>query len=462
MPTALPRTDSPGASGSPTLLATKLYIPPVRPNLVSRPRLLQRLDRGLSGRLILVSAPAGFGKTTLVSEWLAERRCPAGWVSLDAGDNDPVRFLSYVIAALQTIPPGVGEGAQALLRSPQLPPLESVLTVLINELCSPPGRGDAASRPSLLAMDDYHVIEAPAIHSAVAFLLDNLPPHLKLIVATRADPPLPLSRWRSRGQMVEVRADDLRFTADETAVLLNQVMGLSLSAEEVAALEARTEGWIAGLQLATLSLTGRPVERASQLIQAFRGSHHYIMDYLVEEVLERQPAGVQTFLLHTSILDRLTGSLCDAVTGQSGGRAMLQWLEKANLFLVPLDEQCRWYRYHHLFADLLRQQLQASQPDLVPELHRRASQWHEQNLTPSLVVTNGVGARARGRATLAEPAPRRQAKRPAHITHRAHRVRRSATQSMLCRRPPPARGQPDSSDTETRRNPTQSCLTRCS
>jgi LuxR family maltose regulon positive regulatory protein len=359
------------------LLTTKLYVPPTRPELVSRPRLIERLNAGFRRKLTLISAPAGFGKTTLLSAWLAEDEFPVAWVSLDASDNDPVRFFNYVIAALETISPGVGATAQALLRSPQLPSLESVITVLINALCSPASRADAVDQPSLLVLDDYHVIDARAVHSAMAFLVDNLPPHLHLAIATRADPPLPLSRWRSRGQMVEVRADDLRFTADETAVLLNEVMELNLSAEEIAALKVRTEGWIAGLQLAILSLRGQPAERISRFIQALTGSHHYILDYLVEEVLQQQSEAVRTFLLHTSILDRLTGSLCDAVTGQTNGQAMLTQLEKANLFLVPLDQQRRWYRYHHLFADLLRQQLQALWPGLVPELHRRASRWHE-------------------------------------------------------------------------------------
>jgi LuxR family maltose regulon positive regulatory protein len=369
---------------APPLLGTKLFTPQIRPELVTRPRLITMLNAGIQRRFILISAPPGFGKTTLLSIWVPECQCPVAWVSLDAGDNDPVRFLSYVIAALQTASPGVGEAAQALLRSPQPPPLESVLTELINALCPPPGRADAASQPCVIILDDYHVIDTPAVHDAVAFLVDNLPPHLHLVIATRTDPPLPLSRWRSRGQMAEVREGSLRFNSDETAVLLNKVMGLHLSKEQIVALEVRTEGWIAGLQMAalalqgTLSIHGRSPERISAFIQTFSGSHHYILDYLVEEVLEQQPAGIQTFLLHTSILDHLTGSLCDMVTGQSGGHALLRWLEKANQFLVPLDGERRWYRYYHLFAGLLRHQLMALQPSLVPELHRRASLWHEQ------------------------------------------------------------------------------------
>jgi len=340
----------------------------------------------------LISAPAGFGKTTLVSAWLSGFEQPPAWLSLDASDNDPVRFFSYVIAALQTVLPGVGEAALALLRSPQPSPLESVLTALINELCAAPGRIDAARRATILALDDYHAIGAPAIHDATTFLIDNLPPRLHLIIATRADPPLALSRWRSRGQMVEIRADDLRFTFDETALLLNKVVGLNLSRDEITALEARTEGWIAGLHLAALSLRGRPAQRVSQLIQAFSGSQHYILDYLLEEILERQPAEVQTFLLHTSILDRLTGSLCDALTGQNDGQAKLMQLEKANLFLVPLDDERHWYRYHHLFAGLLRYQLQASQSSLIPELHRRASHWHEQHGYTDQAIQHALAA----------------------------------------------------------------------
>jgi len=311
-----------------------------------------------------------------LSAWLAEAKFPVAWVSLDTSDNDPVRFLSYLIAALETILPGVGASAQALLRSPQLPPLESVLTIWINALCAPWCRPDAGNHPTVVVLDDYHMIDAPAVHKAVAFLLDNLSSQLCFVIATRADPPLPLALWRSRGQMVELRVDELRFTANETAALLNEVNELKLSAEEIAALKARTEGWIAGLQLAILSLRGQPAERISELVQAFTGSHHYILDYLVGEVLERQPAQVQMFLLQTSILDGLTAPLCEELTGQSGGQAMLERLEKANLFLLPLDQQRQWYRYHHLFSDLLRQQLQASQPNIIAEMHRRASHWY--------------------------------------------------------------------------------------
>jgi LuxR family maltose regulon positive regulatory protein len=390
-------TESKPSTATP-LLNTKLFVPPVRSELVPRSRLLARLDSGIRRKLILVSAPAGFGKTTLVSSWLAQCQCPVAWVSLDSGDNDPVRFLSYVIAALRTISPGVGKDAQALLRAPQLPQIESVLTLLINELCSSPGMHARDDHPCVLALDDYQVIDRPTIHNAMVFLLDNLPPDLLLVITTRADPPFPLSRWRARGQMVEIRDRDLRFTAAETAVLLNEVIELNLSAEEIAALEARTEGWAAGLQMAALSLRGQPTEQVTKLVQAFTGSHHYIMDYLVEEVLERQPAQFRTFLLRTSILDRLTGTLCEAVTEQTDGQRTLQWLDKANLFLVPLDEERRWYRYHRLFRGLLRHQLQSSWSDLVPELHRRASQWHEAHGYTDEAIQHALAAEDWSRA----------------------------------------------------------------
>jgi LuxR family maltose regulon positive regulatory protein len=384
-------TEAKPAAATP-LLRTKLFMPQVQSELVPRPRLIAHLNAEIQSKLILISAPAGFGKTTLLSTWLSECQCPVAWVSLDASDNDPVRFLSYVIAALQTISPGMGAAAEALLRSPQLPPLESVLTLLINELCPSSATVDSDSQVCILALDDYHVIDAPAVHSAMAFLLDHLPPNLRLVIATRSDPPLPLSRWRSRGQMVEIRDGDLRFTAAETAILLNEVIELNLSTEEITALAVRTEGWAAGLQMAALSLRGRSAQQVSQLIRAFAGSHHFILDYLVEEVLERQPIRLQTFLLQTSILDRLTGSLCDEVTGQVGGQKTLQRLEKANLFLVLLDEERHWYRYHHLFSGLLRHQLQASQPGLVSELHRRASLWYERNGYSDQAIEHAISA----------------------------------------------------------------------
>jgi LuxR family maltose regulon positive regulatory protein len=382
-----------------SLLSTKLFIPPPHTKWVLRPRLLRRLDEGLgrSQRLILVSAPAGFGKTTLVSAWLGECGCPAAWLSLDEGDNDPARFFTYVVAALQLVVPGIGETARDLLQLPKPPSLTSALTVLINEVAALPAEAASASCPLVLVLDDCHAIESPGVHDLLVFLLDNLPSQMRVIIATRADPPLPLSRLRARGQSVELRADDLRFTPAEAAEFLNQVMGLGLSEEDVAALETRTEGWIAGLQMASLALqariSGYGQKDASGFVQAFTGSNRYILDYLVEEVLQREPDEIQAYLLQTSILDRLCAPLCDAVcsfgTAVSGdhesaepaqfpdAQATLEYLERNNLFVVPLDGERRWYRYHHLFADLLRQRLQRTRADTVPRLHCRASAWYE-------------------------------------------------------------------------------------
>jgi LuxR family maltose regulon positive regulatory protein len=374
------------------LLTTKLYIPPVRAGLVPRPRLIERLDEGLrSGRrLTLISAPAGFGKTTLVSEWVHGRGCRSevtsplrvAWLSLDEGDSDLARFLAYFIAALQSTEAGreqagkIGGGALTALQSPQPPPAEAVLTSLINEIAAIPDR-------RLLVLDDYHLIEARPVHEALAFALEHLPPNMHLVIATREDPHLPLARLRTRGQLTELRAADLRFTSSEAAEFLNQAMGLDLSDEDIAALERRTEGWIAGLHLAALSMQGR--EDAADLVQSFTGSHRLVLDYLVEEVLDQQPASVQDFLLQTAILERLTGPLCDAVrfgstkspTSQKDGQATLEMLERANLFIVPLDEERRWYRYHHLFAGLLRRRLELTHPGWIDDLHAKAVAWYE-------------------------------------------------------------------------------------
>jgi len=366
------------------LLSTKLYIARPRPDLLPRPRLTQRLNDGLHRKLTLISAPAGFGKTTLLSEWSLQSKRPVAWISLDEGDNDPARFWAYFIAALQTLQVNVGDAALAAFQSPQPPPMEVVLTALINEIAIIP-------EPFALVLDDYHVIETQPVHSALTFLLNHLPPQMHLIIATRADPPLPLARLRGRGQLTELREADLRFTTDEAAAFLNQAMGLNLSAEQVAALEERTEGWIAGLQLAALSMQGR--SDIPGFIAAFAGSHRYILDYLAEEVLQRQPEGVQTFLLQTAILDRLSGPLCDTVTGQGDSQTMLERLERANLFLVPLDEERRWYRYHRLFAELLRAYLQREQPNRVPGLHRRASEWYEQNGLLAEAVGHALAAK---------------------------------------------------------------------
>jgi LuxR family maltose regulon positive regulatory protein len=371
------------------ILQTKLHIPPIRPELVSRPRLIERLNAGLlAGRkLTLVSGPAGFGKTTLVSEWVAGCGRPAAWLSLDKGDNDPARFLAYLVAALQTlalsqvegIATNIGEGVLGVLQSLQRPPSESILTALLNEITTIPD-------DFVLVLDDYHVIDARPVDNALTFLLEHLPPQMHVVIATREDPNIPLARYRAGSQLTELRVADLRFTPSEAAEFLNQVMGLDLSAEDVAALETRTEGWIAGLQLAAISMQGH--EDATSFIQSFTGSHHFVLDYLVEEVLEQQSASVQAFLLRTSILDRLCGPLCDAVLGSpsASGQETLEYLEHANLFLIRLDDERRWYRLHHLFADLLRQRLHqniASSTEnaksRVNELHIRASQWYEDN-----------------------------------------------------------------------------------
>ncbi|MGZ6316620.1 MAG: LuxR C-terminal-related transcriptional regulator [Anaerolineales bacterium] len=357
-----------------SLLSTKFYVPSARAPGVSRPCLIERLNEGLSasGKLTLISAPAGFGKTTLVSEWIAGCGRPVAWLSLDEGDNDPARFLTYLIAALQTILANIGEGLLGVLQSPQPPSTESVLTSLLNEITVLPDN-------FLLVLDDYHVVDSKSVDEALTFLLEHLPPQMHLVIATREDPRFPLARLRARGQLTELRAADLRFTPSEAAEFLNQVMGLNLSGEDVAALEARTEGWIAGLQLAAISMRGH--QDTAGFIKSFTGSHYFVLDYLIEEVLQQQSESVQAFLLVTSILDRMCGSLCDAVLCDSSvsGQETLEYLEHANLFIVPLDNERRWYRYHHLFADLLRQRLQQTTAISTAELHTRASQWYEDN-----------------------------------------------------------------------------------
>jgi LuxR family maltose regulon positive regulatory protein len=377
-------------------LTTKLYIPSVRPELVPRPRLIERLNAGLDRKLTLISAPAGFGKTTLASEWVAgsDRLRPKvrfAWLSLDEGDNDPVRFLTYLIAAIQTIGPDIGRSALSALQSPQPPPTDPILTGLINEITAIPDR-------IVLVLDDYHLIEAQPIHDALTFLLGHLPPQMHLGLATREDPNLPLASLRAKDQLIEVRAADLRFTSSEASEFLNQVMGLELSAKDIAALGTRTEGWIAGLQLAAISMQGH--QDASGFIQSFTGSHRFVLDYLVAEVLEKQSESIQSFLLQTAVLERLSGSLCDAVrfgeakspTGQDNSQQILEYLEQANLFIVPLDSERRWYRYHHLFADLLRQRHQQIQSVGVPVLHRRASGWYELNGFPEKAIEHSLRA----------------------------------------------------------------------
>ncbi len=365
------------------LLQTKLYIPPIRPSLVPRPHLIAKLKAGLAGKLTLVSAPAGFGKTTLVSEWIADCERPFAWLSLDERDSDLTHFLTYLIAAIQTIAPTAGERTAALLASPNLPPTDAVLTALLNEMSAVP-------QEMALVLDDYHVVDARPIDAALTFLLDHLPPQLHLVITTREDPNLPLSRLRVRGQLTEIRAADLRFTLAETAVFLHQVTGLELSPAEIAALETRTEGWIAGLQLAALSMQGRG--DVHSFIEAFAGDNRFIVDYLVDEVLQRQPQHIQRFLLQTAILNRLNGSLCTAVTHQEASSDLLEELERSNLFVIPLDDRRQWYRYHHLFADVLQARLMKERPEELPGLHQRASAWYEQNDFTADAVQHALAA----------------------------------------------------------------------
>jgi LuxR family transcriptional regulator, maltose regulon positive regulatory protein len=367
------------------LLRTKLHVPQVRRGLVARPRLSERLSHASQPRLTLVSAPPGFGKTTLLAAWLAAEASaerPVAWVSLEESEREPGSFWTYVVTALDAAAPGVGAGALPLLQAAH-PPIETVLATVLNELGELPAGLD-------LVLDDYHLADSPAIAADMAFLLEHLPPQAHLVISTRADPALPLARLRARGELVEVRAADLRFTPAEAAAYLNEIVGLDLAAADVAALEARTEGWIAALQLAALSLQGR--DDVAAFIAGFAGDDRYVVDYLVEEVLARQPDAVRRFLLQTSILDRLSGPLCDAVTGGSDGKAVLELLDRSNLFVVPLDDSRQWYRYHHLFADVLRTHLMEEQPDEVAGLHRRAGWWYDATGEPVAAVRHLLGA----------------------------------------------------------------------
>ena len=372
------------------LLSTKLNIPPTKPDLVARPRLMDRLNDGLDRKLTLVSAPAGFGKTTLLGEWASSCETPVCWLSLDEGDNDPVRFAHYVIAALQRVDSELGRGLSGFLRTPQLPRPDQLITALINDAARVAG-------PFSLVLDDYHLVHVEWIHEAVEFLVEHMPPQMHLILATRHDPPLSLPRLRVRDQLVELREDDLRFTADEATAFLNRALELSLDARIVDALEARTEGWIAGLQLAALSMGGRPEEGMGDFVAAFGGSHRHVIDYLADEVLAQQPDEIRSFLRQTSILDRLTAPLCDALTGRDDSTAILRQLEQANLFLVPLDDRRSWYRYHQLFVEFLRTGLDEA---IGAGQHLRAARWYEsQNLwlesVKHALASGGVAEAAR-------------------------------------------------------------------
>ncbi len=350
------------------LLITKLSVPPMRSDWVPRPRLLDRLDGGLHCKLTLVSASAGFGKTALLSKWAARSKHPICWLALDEGDNDPVRFMHYLVAALQQADKEIGAVASGLLRTPQLPPPDSLITILINEIAP-------ALDPFVLVLDDYHVLHLGWIHEAVEFLIAHMPAQMHLVLATRHDPPLSLPRLRVRNQLVELREDDLRFTADEAAAFLNQALNLAIDGQMIELLEARTEGWIAGLQLAALSMKGRPHESLGDFVAAFSGSHRHVIDYLADEVLAQQPDEIRAFLLQTSILDRLTPPLCEALTGRDDSATILRYLEQTNLFLIPLDDRRVWYRYHNLFAEFLRTDLDETSQMM---LHLKAARWFER------------------------------------------------------------------------------------
>jgi len=376
---------------STSILKTKFYIPKQRDRAVLRPHLISKLDNGLQGKLTLISAPAGFGKTTLANEWLASCKQQAAWLSLDEADNDLNRFLSHMICALQTIAESFGEAVLNALQSPQPPPHDSVLTAMLNEISSMPNQ-------ILLVLDDYHLVDATSVDEALSFLLEHLPPQLHLVITTREDPNIPLAKLRVRGQLSELRATDLRFTADEAAQFLNQIMGLTLSPENIATLETRTEGWVAGLQLAAISMQGS--QDATQFIKSFTGSHRFVIDYLIEEVLHQQHQNIQNFLLGTSILDRLCGSLCDAVLQDptTPGQVTLEYLERVNLLLVPLDDKREWYRYHHLFSDVLQARAMEKSSEHIPLFHQRASEWYEQNNLPFDAVRHALAAKNYNRA----------------------------------------------------------------
>ncbi len=365
------------------ILKTKLAIPPVRSELVLRPRLTESLRQGLERKLTLLAAPAGYGKTTALAHWISRHSLTAAWLSLDDGDNDPARFLAHIVAALRDV--GLETSVEGLEApgTPAARSMEPLLSQLINDV-------DAAQEPFLLVLDDYHLIKAESIHESLVFLLEHMPASMHLAIATRADPPLPLARLRAQAQLVELRAAELRFTDEEAAQFLTRVSGRKLRAQDLKTLARKTEGWIAGLQLAAISL--RESDDPQAFVEAFSGSHEYIVDYLTDEVLKGRPEELRQFLLRTSILDRLTGTLCDAVAGQSGGQATLEALAEANLFVLPLDNRRQWYRYHTLFKDVLQQRLYQSQPESIPDLHRRASEWYESNALHSMAIDHAVQA----------------------------------------------------------------------
>ena len=376
-------------------LTTKLYLQPARQTLVDRPVLLEQLRDGLRGKLTLVSAPAGFGKTSLVAAWRKDCETPLAWVSLDEEDNEPLRFLDYLIGALQSVDADLGDESAELLRRSSALPVKVVLTSLLNEI-------NAYDKEFVMAFDDYHVITEHGIHDALSYLVEQLAPHAHALIATRSDPPFPLGRMRARGELKELRASDLRFDTTEAAAFLNEVMNLELTPTDVSALEERTEGWIAGLQLSALTLQGR--ENRSELVKEFAGDNRFVLDYLLEEVLNCQTEKVQDFLLRTSVLTRLNGALCDALTDDQSGHLMLEQLERANLFLIRLDGRGEWFRYHHLFADLLRLKLKQRQPSAIRDLQIKASQWCENNNLSDEAINYALAAQDWDRAlNLIEP-----------------------------------------------------------
>ena len=373
-----------------TLLVTKLYIPQVRARLVNREHLLEKLQEGLQRgcQLTLIAAPAGYGKTTLIAEWIRDQNLPAAWVTLDEGDNDGVRFLNYLVAGLQAVQSGLAQPVLNLLQSPQPPRRETLLALLINELSTVSGR-------FLIVFDDYHLIHVQAVHDAMAFLLEHLPPQAHLVIATRADPPLPVARLRGRGLLNELRLADLRFSPQETGAMTELLLGRKLPEEVVSALLVRTEGWAAGLQMASLALQAdlQDGKDFSGFLADFSGSHRFILDYLLEEVFQSQPEQIQSFFMRTAVLDRMCASLCDTLTGEIGkSQAILEMLERANLFIIPLDDRREWYRYHQLFADLLRMRLSSAQPDLMPALHRRAAEWLAQHRALPEAILHALAA----------------------------------------------------------------------
>jgi LuxR family maltose regulon positive regulatory protein len=371
------------------LLNTKLHVPPIRPSHIQRVELIQRLDTLREHKLALIVASAGYGKTALVSEWIAQSQSKVTWFSIDSGDNDPVRFWDYVIAAIQTMYPEIGEQTLTLLHEPQPLPIETILSTLINQLWALPDM-------LILVLDDYHFIDSASIHEGLAFLVENMPSQMRLIMTTRTDPPLPLARMRVRNQLLELRSTDLRFSPPQIATFFTDVMGLTLNAEEVTALDTRVEGWIAGLQLAGLALQGK--HDTAEFIASFAGDHRYVLDYLGDEILDRQPDAIQQFLLQTSILERLNADLCDTVTGVRDSYSVLEHLERNHFFVVALDDKRQWYRYHRLFADFLHHRLKLKYPDRVKELHQRASLWFERSGFQAEAISHALAAQDNERA----------------------------------------------------------------